>query len=1250
MLMLPNPHATAEALPSAAKNISNLEIDAVAAEKAGQWDKAVQLRRLIADDAPNHISNYCLLGFALRRTGDFDAANGALRSVLDRFADDISLLQEYAWVAHARCDWEEAAQRWEAVLKLSPDHLNAHCCLVSTLTQARRFDEAEAVAERLRMRHPERLEALSVWAWNAHNRGAWAAASERWWAVLARDPGNMSAACCLVTALTRDGKYDEAETAGEEAAKCFPAHLEVMRTQAWISHKRGDWRLAAERWRRVSDADPEGAEALGCLATTLRALGRFNEAESALVRAMALAPGVLIHQIDYAVTAQEQGDHSEAERRWSGLHARHANDLVATGQIGFHQMQARLRHLDSTDATIPVEATTGALDSVTSHRELFMSMESLGDNCEFGGVQRKFGAEPLGLLRFAGILAANLARALERRLEGIGDPDKVRLEIIQTGEYIIHDDYEIIMHSFVHTHEISHDLFLARILRRVTFLRKKLIADLEEGTKLFVFKDRSGMSLDEAIMLHRAIRTYGNPHLLCVLLADSVHPAGLVEVHEPGLLIGYISRFANAEGLAGCQYDEWLTICAGADELRRSWPRDGRQVPLPPADLMYRFEALGINCEFGGVQRHFGAEPLDLFRFTGIRTEQVVQALNTDLRGIGDPEFTRMTAEGEKREYFTFDTRYHMASHTFVYENEVDRADFLARQCRKIAFLVRKVQDDLAGGEKIFIHRLIDRKIGEIDLQALYQAIRRYGSAALLCVGPPDHEAPVGRVDLVAEGLMVARIVQRVDDNPPGQPDHDLKTWLSVCQQASMMWPGPKVLPRQINEVHMALHTVAGHSTSTQLRSSIVEAFPRIAGSDATENDFYTAVIGLRRVGKIVEAREVLDTLSARFVRSDELRFRLEDARTMAAEGRHEVALALLEELKTKHPTNCHAFLAQAEVLVLIQDYAKAYGVMKSVPLGGLNEPMIDHIVFRGVQLAIYTACMGPLPKFSKPRSSEPCEGAALIMMIRDEADVIGANLLHHYLLGFRKFVFILNRCQDATTSIIKSFGDEHPDVIMCTISDPVEGYYQAGKTQAVIDFSRAYFAAVKQPVDWGFVLDADELLTLENDIGLVEFIACVEGKDKDFIAFHLCNATSSQGNEFTLGTDIYEHFDTVVSCAAPVVIKNAFRVAVNPTITMGNHSLYYSGIQIDRGFVAAEIGARLVHLPYRSRSQVKTKIVNGGSAYEATDLDRNLGAHWRRLYTNFLQTGDEVLTGQMMSYHQRTVREAASQAPFVFR
>ena len=37
-----------------------------------------------------------------------------------------------------------------------------------------------------------------------------------------------------------------------------------------------------------------------------------------------------------------------------------------------------------------------------------------------------------------------------------------------------------------------------------------------------------------------------------------------------------------------------------------------------------------------------------------------------------------------------------------------------------------------------------------------------------------------------------------------------------------------------------------------------------------------------------------------------------------------------------------------------------------------------------------------------------------------------------------------------------------------------------------------------------------------------------------------------------------------------------------------------------------------MIHLPYRSAAQLETKIVNGGRAYAATDMDEGIGWHWR--------------------------------------
>jgi hypothetical protein len=43
---------------------------------------------------------------------------------------------------------------------------------------------------------------------------------------------------------------------------------------------------------------------------------------------------------------------------------------------------------------------------------------------------------------------------------------------------------------------------------------------------------------------------------------------------------------------------------------------------------------------------------------------------------------------------------------------------------------------------------------------------------------------PENHVEILQPGVMVARIVKRVEHNPPGQADHDFEGWVRVCEQA----------------------------------------------------------------------------------------------------------------------------------------------------------------------------------------------------------------------------------------------------------------------------------------------------------------------------------------------------------------------------------------------------------------------------------------------------------------------------------
>ena len=77
---------------------------------------------------------------------------------------------------------------------------------------------------------------------------------------------------------------------------------------------------------------------------------------------------------------------------------------------------------------------------------------------------------------------------------------------------------------------------------------------------------------------------------------------------------------------------------------------------LTPGELTMRFESLGSNCEFGLVQRNFGAEPLSLLRWSNLTPTSLCAMLETRFDDVGNPENSFVQIHGD--EYLTGDSRY----------------------------------------------------------------------------------------------------------------------------------------------------------------------------------------------------------------------------------------------------------------------------------------------------------------------------------------------------------------------------------------------------------------------------------------------------------------------------------------------------------------------------------------------------------------------------------------------------------------
>ena len=199
--------------------------------------------------------------------------------------------------------------------------------------------------------------------------------------------------------------------------------------------------------------------------------------------------------------------------------------------------------------------------------QIALRFESLGENCEFGLFQRQCDVEPLGLLRFSSTFMRNLIRGVDEQFDGLAEPGDIdlRLEGAPRKEFMIHEKkFGLVYHTFVYEGQRSLWLMREQEAARMKFLRRKFMEDLAAADKIFIYKFGSGMSEEEILPLHMALTRHAEATLLWVVPAERGRPVGTVEVLSPGLLKGYIDRFAPEDNAHDFSFDGWLRICANA--------------------------------------------------------------------------------------------------------------------------------------------------------------------------------------------------------------------------------------------------------------------------------------------------------------------------------------------------------------------------------------------------------------------------------------------------------------------------------------------------------------------------------------------------------------------------------------------------------------------------------------------------------------------------------------------------------------
>ena len=409
---------------------------------------------------------------------------------------------------------DDAVEHWQALLARAPDHLPALMGLTKALAAVGRADEIVALANGLKETAPSVADkvlqagvralplhpAIGLAACqSAEARGDQAEIQLRWTMLCRRQPDLRDGHAGLIQSLLRMRRQAAAELAIETALARFGEDAVWRELLAEIAEARKDWQNAALRWKMVGDIKPEHPQAQA----------RQRAAEERV--------------------RQQQG-----------------NTLP-------------LQPVVVPSAPIPKREAEqpGAI------KALLMGFESIGADCEFGLLQRRYEAEPLGLLRFAGTLPRTILMLLKTRFAGIGDPEEMTISVAKREYRMRHLKSGWGMHTRIRPSPDNSEASVHKDqCRNATFLRKKLIRELEQQSKILVYQ-RHDLSDENIALIYQAVQEYGPNMLVCVRVATKAHPAGSIEWRTERLMVAAIDR-AGMGGLGegwDISVDYWIYFC-----------------------------------------------------------------------------------------------------------------------------------------------------------------------------------------------------------------------------------------------------------------------------------------------------------------------------------------------------------------------------------------------------------------------------------------------------------------------------------------------------------------------------------------------------------------------------------------------------------------------------------------------------------------------------------------------------------------
>lgn len=436
------------------------------------------------------------------------------------------------------------------------------------LIEQRRFAEAEAILELGLARHGNSAILLKHHAMVAAISGRHADAIERWDRLRCHVPDSAAAWVGSASSASELHRLQDAKQTIDGALQRFPDRPRIISEAARIYDKMCLHEDALPLWRKLATRrHVEPAWRLG-LALCLMQFGRFDEAEGILTEGARRHPrdGGFLAARGFLEMHRQNWD--KAIEVWRVYQARYPNDLAGYDALG--RTMAAAAFLDDELAAPPVLVDVGSqVDEQT--RQLLLRFESIGRDCEFGLVQRRFGAEPISLLRWHSLGLPFLIDAFMSRFDGLAGDGGLKITVDGTGQYYVTDRrWGLCMYTFLYKANIDETELEIKMRRRLLFLKDKLLSGIEAAEKTLILTTAHY----DAVLIGRlslALGLIGPVKLLIVTLAgpfgETDGAVGEVRPISATVFVGFLSKLGLRAGQWGIQFDEWITMLNRCEAL-----------------------------------------------------------------------------------------------------------------------------------------------------------------------------------------------------------------------------------------------------------------------------------------------------------------------------------------------------------------------------------------------------------------------------------------------------------------------------------------------------------------------------------------------------------------------------------------------------------------------------------------------------------------------------------------------------------